>query len=268
MSGDSSSTGDTTQDMAGKKQTKRYAWGPLAAVLIVFGSFLVIPAIVELTLMWIPPAIGWDTVRAQDWATNSPVANFLYVLCTEVLTVGFVYWFVRGKKVSFRVAAALGKPKWRDIGHALLGLLIYFGLFTLIYAAVSQIFTIDQNQKQALGFEQGVNGVGLWLAFVSLVILPPIAEEIMFRGFFYGTLRSFGVQVWPSIIATTTLFASLHLFGAVSGGLLWSAFVDVFSLSIVLCYLREQNGTIWSSIGVHALKNGFVFLNLFIIHAR
>ncbi len=196
------------------------------------------------------------------------MSNFLYVLCTEALTVGFVYWFVNRRKISLRVAAALGQPKWRDIGYVLLGTLVYFGLFTVVYAVVSQIFSINESQKQALGFQQGISGIGLWLAFVSLVILPPIAEEIMFRGFFYGTLRGNGWKVWPSIIMTTTLFASLHLFGASSGGLLWAAFIDVFSLSIVLCYLREQNGTVWSSMGVHALKNGFVFLNLFIIHAH
>jgi hypothetical protein len=250
------------------KKEKLFAWSPLTALLVVIGSFLVIPTVVQIALILLPNILGWDNARAEHWVNDAPIANFLFVLFTEAFTVGALYKFSVWRHVPFREAVGLGKPRWRDVGHALLGVLIYFGIFMIVYALVTHIFSIDTDQKQALGFDQGVGGVGLWLAFASLVILPPIAEEIMFRGFFFGTLRRNGISLWPSILVTSTLFASLHLFGGASGGLLWAAFIDVFSLSLVLCYLREQNGTIWASIGVHALKNGFVFLNLFIIQGH
>ncbi|HET8671581.1 MAG TPA: CPBP family intramembrane glutamic endopeptidase, partial [Candidatus Saccharimonadales bacterium] len=85
--------------------------------------------------------------------------------------------------------------------------------------------------------------------------------------FFYGTLRANKMRKWTAMVVTSILFGVLHLFGAAEGGLLWIAFIDTFVLSLVLCHLREENGTIWASIGVHALKNGFVFANLFIINA-
>ncbi|HSD55696.1 MAG TPA: CPBP family intramembrane glutamic endopeptidase [Candidatus Saccharimonadales bacterium] len=246
---------------------KTKTWSPLTAVLIVLASFLLAPAIVQMVLMGIPYLMGWDSFRAEQWLSESPVSSFFYVLLVETLTIGGLYIFTRYKKVSFRKVAALEKFKARDIGHALLGFLIYFGLFAIALTIVDQFVTLDTDQKQALGFSQGVGGLGLALAFVSLVVLPPIAEEIIFRGFLYGTLRK-RLGAWSTIIVTSIFFAGLHLFGAEEGGLLWSAFVDVFVLSIVLCYLREQNGSIWASVGVHALKNGFVFLNLFIISAR
>ncbi|HEU4914061.1 MAG TPA: type II CAAX endopeptidase family protein [Candidatus Saccharimonadales bacterium] len=244
---------------------KNPGWNPITALIVVLGTFLVIPTVVQIALMFVPNVLGWDSAQRELWANGAPLANFLFVLFTEVLTVGAVYQFVQYKGISYKIALGLGKPKWRDAGHALLGIMVYFGIFTILFGIITAIFQIDTDQRQALGFEQGVGGLGLVLAFVGLVILPPIAEEIVFRGFFFGSLRRNGLRVWPSILITSLLFASLHLFGAASGGLLWAAFVDVFSLSIVLCYLREQNGTIWASIGVHALKNGFVFLNLFII---
>ena len=245
---------------------KPKTWSPVTAVLLVLASFLVAPAIVQLVLMAVPSVLGWDAARTNAW-NDDPISNFFYVLLVETLTVGGLYLFTRYKKVSFRQTAALGKFKVRDVGHALLGILIYFGIFTILLSIIDQLVKLDTDQKQALGFEQGVSGTGLVLAFISLVILPPIAEEIMFRGFFYGTLRK-RLKAWPTILITSVFFAGLHLFGAAEGGLLWSAFVDVFALSIVLCYLREQNGSIWASMGVHALKNGFVFLNLFIINAH
>lgn len=257
---------DSSKPATAPKETTKQ-WSVLTAIIVILASFLIAPAIVQMTMIGLTSVLGWNSVRAEDWLNNAPLSNFLYVLLVELITIGGLYWFTRSKKVSFKKVVALGRFKTRDVGYALLGILMYFGLFAILLLTVQQFLPIDTEQKQALGFEQGVGGMGLLLAFVSLVILPPIAEEILFRGFFYGTLRK-RLKAWPSILVTSVGFAALHLFGAAEGGLLWSAFIDVFALSIILCYLREQNGTIWASIGVHALKNGFVFLNLFIINAH
>jgi membrane protease YdiL (CAAX protease family) len=249
------------------KPAKLHAWGPLAALIVVMVSFLFIPVLAQIQVSFYPTLLGWDNARAEDWILDSSTANFFYVFLTEALTVAVLFWFTNYKHVAFRVATALGAPKWRDIGHAFMGFFVYFFFFFLVMLVVQFIPAIDTDQEQALGFTRGIGGAELAMAFVSLVILPPLVEEIMFRGFFYGTLRSNKVKKWTAIIITSALFGSLHLFGAAEGGLLWIAFIDTFILSVVMCHFRERNGTIWASIGIHALKNGFVFLNLFIINA-
>jgi membrane protease YdiL (CAAX protease family) len=247
-------------------KTKSYPWSPLTAFLIVMLSFLFLPVIAQLQVSFYPTLMGWDEARVDEWVLNSATANFFYVLLTEALTVAVLFWFTTHKRIAFRVAAALGKFKLRDILHAVLGFVAYFGLFYLALVILTPLLPIDVDQEQALGFTRGIGGTGLTLAFISLVILPPIVEEIVFRGFFYGSLRAHKIRKWTSIIVTSVFFGALHLFGAAEGGLLWIAFIDTFILSLVMCYLREENGTIWASIGVHALKNGFVFVNLFIIN--
>lgn len=235
---------------------------------MIFLGFLFLPVISQILLTFYSQFFQIGGNDPNDWLLNAPAANFFFVLLTEVMTVGVLALFLRHKHVAFRIATALGKPRWRDIGLSLVGFMVYFGLFAITLIAVEQLFPIDTGQKQALGFEQGISGAGLALAFASLVILPPIAEEIMFRGFFYGTLRSHKVKmVWATVV-TSAFFGFLHLFGGDGSGLLWIAFVDTFVLSVVLCNLREHTGTIWASIGLHALKNGFVFLNLFVINAH
>lgn len=245
-----------------------YPWSIPAAAILVLISFLFLPVLAQVQISFYPTLLGWDAARAEDWVLNSPTANFLFVLLTEVLTLATLFWFITRRRVAFLQVVGLGRPRWRDVWQAALGLLVYFGLFILVIMLVEQLFPINTNQEQALGFTRGIGGAGLVMAFLSLVVLPPIAEEIIFRGFFYGTLRANKLGKWVAIIVTSTVFGALHLFGAAEGGLLWIAFVDTFVLSVVLCYLREQNGTIWAAIGVHALKNGFVFLNLFIINGH
>jgi membrane protease YdiL (CAAX protease family) len=93
------------------------------------------------------------------------------------------------------------------------------------------------------------------LAFVTLVVVAPIAEEIIFRGYMYGKLKKF-VPIWVAILATSLLFGAVH--GA------WNLAIDTFALSIVLCSLREFTGNIWASILLHMVKNGIAFYILFI----
>lgn len=209
--------------------------------------------------------MGWNATQANDWLFNSPVANFLTILLFEVLCVAIVGAFAKSRHVAFRMATALGRVRWRDLAYAILGFMAYFGIAIVVFAVLPVLFPIDTEQEQAIGFEPGAGAVTLVLAFIGLVILPPIVEEIVFRGFLYGTLRANNVKMVWSMIVTSMIFGSLHLAGGAEGGLLWIGFVDTFVLSLVLCYVREETGTLWASMGVHALKNGMVFVNLFLL---
>lgn len=254
--------------VAAKKPSKKYHWTPVAAIAWLLAGFTILPAVAGVIIALVPRLLGWDSVRADEWILDAPLANFLYVLLAEAFTVGALAWFIAHRKASFRQVMAIKRPAWTDVGYAIAGIAVYFVLLVMAILAIQQILPINTGQEQALGFERGVSGGALFLAFVGLVILPPLAEELIFRGFFYGTLRGYKLSAAWSIFVTSALFGVLHLFGAADGKLLWIAFLDTFILSLVLCYLREKTGSIWASVLVHALKNGIVFLNLFIINAR
>lgn len=256
---------DSSSPVKTALQDPKLPWGPFAAILMVLFGFLVVPVVASVLVAVIPGLFVKDSVAVDEWLLNSPTANFLYVLLAEALSIGALVWFIAYKKVSFRKVVALRAWRLRDVGYALLAWLVYMALFVIVLGVLQQFIPIDTDQQQDLGFQKGIGGLGLAMAFISLVILPPLVEEIIFRGFFYGTFRSSGVTfIWSSLI-TSVVFAALHLFGAVEGGLLWVAFIDTFVLSLVLCYLRERTGSIASSILLHALKNGTVFISLFVL---
>ncbi len=107
----------------------------------------------------------------------------------------------------------------------------------------------------------------LALTFISLVILPPLAEEIMVRGFLYSTLKK-AMRPIGAVILTSALFAAAHLPEGGAAGPLYIAALDTFILSLVLIYLREKTGGLWASITLHASKNGIAFLLLFVLHIK
>jgi CAAX protease family protein len=232
-------------------------------LLVMLLAVIGVQVVVGIFMTFFPSAIGWHASSTTAWY-GTPLANFLSILFSEFLAAATIWYVARLQKTPFRELVGLQEWRWFYPLLALAGVGIYFVLFAVVYAAVQGIIPTS-NTQQALGFDSGIGGVGLWLAGIGLIVLPPIAEEIVFRGFFYGMLRRSRLSVFWSVLITSLAFGSLHLFTGESG-LLWVALVDTFTLSVVLCMLREKTGSIWTGIFVHALKNGFVFLNLFIIN--
>ena len=127
--------------------------------------------------------------------------------------------------------------------------------------SATYVFSLDTSQQQQLGFDSVKSTPELVVTFISLVILPPIVEEIVFRGFVFPGLRTRFKFVRAALI-TGLLFAVPHLFAS-SEGLLWVAGIDTLLLSFVLCYLREKTGALWAPIALHGFKNAVAFVVLF-----
>ncbi len=262
----SSASSDTDQPKVAIKNEPRgkQPWSLVAALVMVILGFRIIPMIVGFILMFVPQFLGLSVEQTDAWL-KTPVANFLFVFIAETLTIGALAAFIKHRHASFIKKVALTRPRWRDLGYALAGIVVYFTIFAILLLAIQQIASVNTEQEQALGFDRDISSGGLLLAFLSLVVLAPVAEEILFRGFIYGTLRSHRAKFLLATLITSAVFAFLHLFGSVDGNPLWIAVIDTFALSLVLCYVREKTGSLWASIGIHALKNGIVFANLFFI---
>lgn len=147
-------------------------------------------------------------------------------------------------------------PSWLDIGLAPIGFVIYIVCSAAIVSLVAALVpSIDLNQAQDTGFADLTHRYEYVLAFVTLVVIAPVFEEILFRGYLYGKLRAFA-PMWVAILIVSIVFAAVH--GQ------WNVALDVFALSVILCGLREITGNIWSGILLHMAKNGFAFYFLFI----
>ena len=157
-----------------------------------------------------------------------------------------------------------GWPTWKDVGLAPAGFVIY-AIIATIFTTIFSLFTwFDAEQAQDVGFNLVLDGPDRIIAFITLVIIAPIAEEIIFRGWLYGELRkklstevSNKVGMVISILLVSLLFGLVHL--------QWNVGVNVFALSIVLCGLREITGTIYAGILLHMLKNGIAFYLLYVL---
>lgn len=190
---------------------------------------------------------------------SSAGAQFFYVLLAESLAAGLTIYIVRRRGLSFSSIGLGRKPNLRDLWRALGGFLAFYAillafgfLFTLLFPHV------NLDQKQDVGFNGLTSSMDHILAFISLVVIPPLGEETLIRGYLYSGLRS-SMRFAPALLITSGLFGLAHLTGGVNSAVIWVAAADTFILSVVLVYLREKTGALYAGILVHMLNNVIAF---------
>ncbi len=248
-----------------EESKKRFAWSPLESVGVTLFIYFAGQLVGSLIAFGFPSLLGWEQQRIIDWLSNDAVGQFTAVVLIEAISIGLLIWFLRRRTATLKTIGLGRRVIASDIGLALLALLGYFVTYIVASIAVKALLpSINLDQQQQIGFKE-VTNIQLPLVFISLVVLPPIAEELMVRGFLYTGLKK-GLPKIAAIVVTSGLFAVAHLQAGIGEPLLWVAAIDTFILSIFLIGLREKTGSLWSSITLHALKNGIAFLSIFVFH--
>ena len=241
---------------------KHAKWGPTAAIIISVLGYVGGSIIAGIIVYAIAALMNKDVQESNDWLKSIP-GQFVFVLALESLIITTIVVFLRHRKASVRDLGFHRRPMLGDVARALIGFGLYFIALIFASALAKGLLNVDIDQKQELGFDNVVDTTQKIITFISLVVLPPIAEEFLFRGFLYTGMRK-RLNFIPATIVVSLIFASLHLFAS-SEGLLWIAGIDTLLLSLVLCYLREKTGNLWASIFVHMFKNGIAFIFLYVI---
>ncbi|MNH50425.1 CAAX amino terminal protease self- immunity [compost metagenome] len=205
-------------------------------------------------------AAGVPLASLNSAVFNSVVAALIYIL-TLIVVIGVPFW-LRRRRTTRDELGVTRLPSWLDIVLAPAALIVYM----LISASVLYLFSViapqvDLTQAQDIPFSNLSHQYEYVLAFLTLVVLAPIAEELLFRGYLFGKMKKHA-PFWLAMIITSILFGALHLIGGAS--LQWNVAADTFALSLVLCTLRQITGNIWAGVLLHMIKNGIAYYFLFI----
>ncbi|MDL2342214.1 MAG: type II CAAX endopeptidase family protein [Patescibacteria group bacterium] len=246
-------------------EAKSVPWRPLVAVLFVVGMFYISQLIGGLLVSIYPLLQHWTKNQTATWLNGSVYAQFIYILIAEAVVIGSVYWFLKLYKRGWATIGLL-RPRLRDLAYGLSAVIPYYVFYLISVSVISKLVpSLKVDQQQQIGFTNVHGGLPLALTFISLVILPPLTEEILVRGFLYSSLKKALPLIWAAV-ATSLVFAAAHLPEGGAAGPLYIAAIDTFVLSLVLIYLREKTGSLWAGITLHAIKNGIAFCALFIFH--
>ena len=166
----------------------------------------------------------------------------------------------KAKKRSDRMhVMGLGRlPESNDLLYAVTGLAAYYLIAGLIAGLAGLVLSDGLlSQAQETGYQViGNNWLDVVVIIVSLALVTPLLEELIFRGFLFGKLVQ-TTNLVPAIIVTSAVFALAH-------GQLNVALVT-FVMSGISCLLRLKTGAIWASIGLHMFINLVASILVFIL---
>lgn len=162
----------------------------------------------------------------------------------------------RVKKTTREELGLKGLLTWTDLGLSPIGYIVSIIGSAGLTALFSLMPWFNASEEQAIGYSKFLFGPERAIAFIGIVVVAPIMEEIIFRGFLYGKLR-LKIPKWVACLVTSLAFGLIHM--------QWNVGISVFSMSVVNCILREITGTIYAGTLVHMINNGVAFYLVFIL---
>jgi len=234
-----------------------WGWGDLVLLvaIAISGTF-----VVSLLLIKGFALAGISFRQVQDIAGDR---NLFLILNQALLSVVLLLYLAAQMRHSFHA------PFWRTIGWrplqtgqtpraaAYLGLIFSGCMLAMLVSLSSAAF--KSNTKMPI--EQFLQDRRSALLLMSLgVLLAPVLEETVFRGYLYPVLaRSFGVNA--GIVVTGTLFGLLHA-SQLWGG--WAQIALLVVVGIVFTYARARTHTVVASYVLHVSYNSFLFLGFLV----
>ena len=84
--------------------------------------------------------------------------------------------------------------------------------------------------------------------FLAVVVMAPIGEEIVFRGFLQKFLEEHWKDITRAVLITSLIFAMIHF------NPYWT--IQIYLLGVILGFLSWKTKSIIPSIVLHSLNNG------------
>jgi membrane protease YdiL (CAAX protease family) len=225
-------------------------WGIKEVIVFIvawFGLQLVLGILLAALSHYIP-AVATFLRSAQS---NNVGASFALDLAGVVIGLCIVALYLRHFGVTWQ---AVG---WRKVG-VLRALQYLFGILIVFFIAANLALLLvkvlipgfDANQAQTNDFTTATQ-THRSLALIALVLLPPIFEETIFRGFLFPALAKRTGAIWGAVISSA-------IFGAAHGQA--NLFVYTFVLGMLLCFMYYRLRSIVPGILLHMLNNYLAFL--------
>ncbi|HKG38718.1 MAG TPA: type II CAAX endopeptidase family protein [Conexibacter sp.] len=218
-------------------------WPPWTAGLALVSAFLfalmgaivvgIVGAIFGASFTDPPPAVNIVATVVQDGAF---IGAALLFAARAGRIVPAQFGFLRT-----RLLPALGWMAAAYVAYVALG------------ALWAQIVDTNAENKlpDSLGADQST--AALVAVCVIVTVIAPIAEEVFFRGYFFGALRNWRGP-WPAALITGLVFGGIH-YGSADAVFL----VPLAILGFMLCIVRWKTGSLLPCIALHAINNALAF---------
>tara|TARA_Y100000746_G_scaffold2692_1_gene2583 strand:- start:482 stop:1165 length:684 start_codon:yes stop_codon:yes gene_type:complete len=194
------------------------------------------------------------------WVYQNPITvNMAYIGSVEMYPIrdNLVGFFAMPVAIFF----ILWRMKKRKIPLSELGSLeiqtkpLFLSIFLL-----AAFLLLEEFYFYVLGIEMPESFIEFMLAepillgFISVVVVAPIIEEFLFRGFLYSQLRRSFLKDWGAVAVSSLVWTAIHFQYEV--GILFFLFL----FGLFLGYFRIKYNSLLIPVALHALNNLIAFI--------
>jgi membrane protease YdiL (CAAX protease family) len=214
-------------------------WGALVFAAMFAGQFLLVAG------FFVAKGPPFDFGSIKTLAGSGTVISLSVIMGLPAVLA--VLWLaVRLSGMPFAEYLALRRTSWTSLAIGVVALIALVVGWDLVSRAIGREiapgFMVDVlKSAQADG--------ALWLLVIAFCIAAPLSEEFFARGFLYrGWSESF-LKVPGAILLSSLVWTALHLQYD------WFFFGEVFSIGLLLGWLRHRSNSTWLTIIVHGVNN-------------
>jgi membrane protease YdiL (CAAX protease family) len=227
-------------------------WGPWATLgwtLLCAIMLFAIQVVVLLVLMAVRLARGAE-VKFGEFASKGNVVS-IGTLASTLSIVGSIALLIRWRRYPIRDYLALHRPTTRSAAIAFVSLAVMLVTSDLISYLLGRPLVPDVMVKlYRMAWLPGL--------VVALVVLAPIAEETLFRGFLYKGIADSRAGPVVAIITSAVAWATLHFQYD------WYDVVTIAVMGIFLGIVRHKTRSLYLTMVLHAVANSVATLEIVI----
>ena len=175
-------------------------------------------------------------------------------LLFQVVLLAMIWRFLREQNIRWSEGFGLRRDVVNALGLGALVIGVFLPIAALLQGAAISVmkhFNIETPMQTVLQALLNSSSPGAIAALGAVTVLvAPLAEELLFRGILYPTIKQLGfprAAVW----GTSVLFALIHNNLA--------AFVPLMLMAIVLVWLYEKSDNLLAPIAAHVIFNAVNF---------
>ncbi len=229
-------------------------WGTALWGLVVFGAMFAGQMAV----------VAWFVLRREgplDVAAAIHVLGGGLTISLSVITglpavLGSLWLATRLSRTPFADYLALRWTSWKNVAIGIVALTV----LVMGWELLSRVTGRESTPGFMMDVLKSARADGaLWLLVIAFCVAAPMSEEFFARGFLYrGWSESF-LGPAGAIVLSSLVWTALHLQYD------WYFFGEVFSIGLLLGYLRYRYQSTWLTVIVHGANNLAAVVQTFLL---
>ena len=174
-----------------------------------------------------------------------PIRDNLIGFFSMPIAIFFILWRMKKRNIPFSSLGSFEidkKPLFISI--------LLLAAFLLVEEFYFYLLGIEMPEA----FIEFILSEPILLGFISVVVVAPIIEEFLFRGFLYSQLRRSFLRDWGAIAVSSLVWTAIHFQYEV--GILFFLFL----FGLFLGYFRIKYNSLLIPVALHAINNLIAFM--------